>query len=123
MGIELLAPVDDLVGLERAAVGGRRAPSRATIRRSAGRSRSSREDPARPRRSRSPARVQMPLYHLMGGGPWRRTVFLRPDGTVPDEADWVAVPLFVHPRLDPSTWKLLPGTGTGEAWTIYRRVG
>jgi hypothetical protein len=65
----------------------------------------------------------MPLYQVMGGGPWRRTVFLRPDGTVPDEADWVAVPLFVHPRLDPAAWRLLPGTGTGEAWTIYRRVG
>jgi hypothetical protein len=68
--------------------------------------------------ARSP---QMPLYHLMGGGPWRRAVFVRPDGTVPSDAEWVAVPLFVDLHLPP-TWRLLPGTGVGEAWTIYRRV-
>ena len=66
---------------------------------------------------------RMPLYQVMGGGPWRRTVFVRPDGSVPGEADWVALPLFVDQPLDPDTWQLVPGTGTGQAWRIYRRVG
>jgi hypothetical protein len=67
--------------------------------------------------------VQMPLYHVMGGGPWRRTQFVRPDGSVPEDADWVALPLFVDLPLDRRTWRLVPGTGTGQAWRIYRRVG
>ena len=67
--------------------------------------------------------VQMPLYHVRGGGPWRHTVFVRPDGSIPEEADWVALPLFVDQPLDPATWRLVPGTGTGQAWRIYRRFG
>ncbi len=66
--------------------------------------------------------VQMPLYDLMGGGPWRHTVFVRPDGTVPDEAQYIGLPLFVDYTPDPDEWRLIPGTGTGQAWRIYRRL-
>jgi hypothetical protein len=121
MGIELLEPVDDLVAWSAPRWEVESAFSRDHP--EVGRALRIANQTIPPDATIAFARsVQMPLYHLMGGGPWRRTVFLRPDGSVPDDADWVAVPLFVHPRLDPATWKLLPGTGTGEAWRIYRRV-
>jgi hypothetical protein len=122
MGLELLAPVDDLAAWSAPRWEVQSAFSRDHP--EVGRALEAVATEIPPTATIAIARsVQMPLYQVMGGGPWRRTVFLRPDGTVPAEADWVAVPLFVHPRLDPATWRLLPGTGTGEAWTIYRRVG
>ena len=122
MGIELLAPVDDLVAWSAPRWEVQSAFSRDHP--EVGRALEVVEREIPPTATIAIARsVQMPLYQVMGGGPWRRTVFLRPDGTVPEDAEWVAVPLFVHPRLDPARWRLVPGTGTGEAWTIYRRVG
>jgi hypothetical protein len=122
MGIELLAPVDDLVAWS--------AP-RWQVQSAFSRDHPEVGDALRavsehipPTATIAIARsVQMPLYQVMGGGPWRHTVFVRPDGTVPAAADWVAVPLYVDLHLDPATWKLLPGTGVGDAWTVYRRVG
>jgi hypothetical protein len=122
MGIELLAPVDDLAAWNAPRWEVQSAFSRDHP--EVGRALEVVAHEIPPTATIAIARsVQMPLYQVMGGGPWRRTVFLRPDGSVPDDADWVAVPLFVHPRLAPATWRLVPGTGTGEAWTIYRRVG
>jgi hypothetical protein len=67
--------------------------------------------------------VQAPYYPLLGPGPWRQAVFVPPDGHIPREASWVAIPIGGHADVPPTEWRLLPGTGTGDAWTIYRRVG
>ncbi len=67
--------------------------------------------------------VQAPYYPLLGSGPWRRPLFIPADGRVPAEASYVALPVGApHVDLPPSEWQLLPGTGTGAAWTVYRRV-
>jgi hypothetical protein len=122
MGVELLEPVDDLVAWSAPRWEVQSAFSR--DRPEVGEALRVVEETIPPDTTIAIGRsVQMPLYHVMGGGPWRRTVFIRPDGSVPEGADWVALPLFVDQPLDPDTWRLVPGTGTGQAWRVYRRVG
>jgi hypothetical protein len=68
--------------------------------------------------------VQAPYYQVLGSGPWRTPEFIPRSGVVPPDASYVALPLDVaFVRLARSEWRLLPGTGTGQAWRIYRRVG
>jgi 4-amino-4-deoxy-L-arabinose transferase-like glycosyltransferase len=68
--------------------------------------------------------VQAPYYQVLGSGPWRRPEFVPPSGIVPADASFVALPLDAAPvDLPPTEWRLIPGTGVGQAWRVYRRVG
>jgi hypothetical protein len=60
-----------------------------------------------------------PLYTVFGGGPWRTVTFVRRDGSIPEQAEYLVAfdPSLVHPS--PSRWERVPGPTT---WRLYRRL-